>query len=429
MMLKMSLIQKQTVKLTMTPELRQAIQLLQFTSQELSAYLEEKALDNPLIQLIRPATSTPKRNQDSSNWMEQFGQAERTLAEYLHQQLIYQRISQRLKPIVEFLIEGLDENGYLTLTNKDLLEKFPQLTYEEWEESVSILQGLEPTGVGARSLQECLILQMKKAEFTEDAMTLIQNHFDNFANKKWHRISQTLKIPISDIQVLSDQISTLHPRPGSQFKKETSTYIMPDCIVSVENQNCMLQFVEDHLPKIQFQKNYYQKFQHSNDSAVQSFLRHKTEDFHWLLKSLESRKNNLQKIILAVVQKQEDFFKYGKSYIRPLTMKEISNELNIHESTVSRAIRGKYIQSTLGTFPLKMLFSSKVGNPEADYSSQQIKQFIQELVHSEDKKQPLSDQAIAEQIQKKSITISRRTVAKYRDQLGILPSTKRREFR
>ncbi|MET3697509.1 RNA polymerase RpoN-/SigL-like sigma 54 subunit [Bacillus oleivorans] len=425
-MIKSNLVQTQSVKLTMTHELRQAIELLQFSSQELIEYLEEKALENPLIKLISP--KKPTIRQDSKNWIEQICCSETSLADFLIQQLSYLKLSPAVKTKVVFLIHCLDENGYLTVAYDDILETYPAMTVEEWDYYLSILHGLEPTGVGARNLQECIVLQMKKKGFAKQEVELIETYFDSFAHKKWTAISQKLSIPIRQIQELADQIATLDPKPGSRFAKEISDYVTPDCVVLMEKGEWTIRFVEDHLPKVQLELDYYHRLIGNRDPFVQDFLKRNLSEYHWLIKSIESRKSNLKRIILAVLKKQESFLKYGRSSILPLTMREIAAELNIHESTVSRAVRDKYIQTPHGTIRLKSLFSAKVGDHQDEQSAEKVKQMILQIMEKEDKLNPLSDQQIAEQLSHQSIAISRRTVAKYRDQLGILPSLKRKKF-
>ena len=425
-MLKSNLVQTQSVKLAMTHELRQAIELLQFSSQELIDFLEEKALENPLIKLISP--KKPAFRQDSKNWIEQICCSDTTLADFLIQQLAYQKLSPDVKSKVVYLIHCLDENGYLTVSYDEILENYPTLAEEEWEYCVSILQGLEPTGIGARNLQECIVLQMKKKSFAEHEVELIETHFDLFAHKKWSSISQNLNIPVREIQELADKIATLDPKPGSRFARAISDYVTPDCVVSMENGEWTLRFVEDHLPKVQFEINYYHRLKENRDSSIQDYLKRNLSDYQWLMKSLESRKWNLRRIIAAVVKRQEAFLKNGRSSIQPLTMREIAEELNIHESTVSRAVREKYIQTPHGTILLKSLFSARLSNQYEDHSAEKVKQMILQLVEKEDKLKPLSDQQLAEQLSQQAITVSRRTVAKYRDQLGILPSLKRKLF-
>ncbi|WP_243356066.1 RNA polymerase factor sigma-54 [Bacillus litorisediminis] len=425
-MIKSNLVQTQSVKLAMTHELRQAIELLQFSSQELIEFLEEKALENPLIKLISPKKNTFSK--DSKTWIEQICCSETSLADSLIQQLSYQKLSPIVKSRVVYLIHCLDENGYLTISYNDVLETYPSMRAEEWDYYLSILQGLEPAGVGARNLQECIVLQMKKRGFASHEIELIETHFELFAHKKWSSISQKLNIPIGEIQELADKIATLDPKPGSRFGKGISDYVTPDCVVTMENGDWTIRFVEDHLPKVQLEINYYQRLIENRDSSVQDYLKRNLSDFRWLVKSMESRKSNLKRIILAILKRQEAFLKNGRSSIQPLTMREIAEELNIHESTVSRAVREKYIQTPHGTIHLKSLFSARLSDQNEELSAEKVKQMILQIVEKEDKLNPLSDQQIADQLGCQSVAISRRTVAKYRDQLGILPSIKRKKF-
>ncbi|GAA0318064.1 RNA polymerase factor sigma-54 [Bacillus carboniphilus] len=431
---KVSLVQKQSVKLSMTQELQQAIALLQYSSQELISFLEEKTLDNPLIQLTPPSyTTTRKSNRvkkdSNSNWIEQLGHKEESLSEHLLKQLVLLNVSQSTKQKIHYLIDSLDDNGYLTIQYEDMKNQYPNMTESEWDYCVSVLQALEPNGVGARSLQECLMIQMKRNHFSEQDTVIIEFYFDSFANKKWKQIEKELNIPLQEIQNLADNIQTLHPRPGLRFKKEESPYIIPDFLVWKKDGKWQIQLVQDHIPNVQYHSDYYRTFAQHSDASVQEYLKHCTGEYNWLKKSLKSRKWTLERIMTTMVARQEAFFERGPAFIRPLSMREVADELHIHESTVSRAVRGKFFQTNHGTFPLKSLFSAAVGNPQEDQSTEQVKQALLKLIETEDKLKPLSDQQIVDLLHQQYIKVSRRTIAKYRDQLGILPSSKRKQYR
>lgn len=254
-----------------------------------------------------------------------------------------------------------------------------------------------------------------------------------FADRKWKPLSKRLGVEINEIQWAADYIKTLNPRPGAAYHSEQAQYIVPDLIVTLENDTIELDLFQKHLPNVQFQKDYYKMMSSYKDQQVKHFLKEKTQDYQWIMRSLRQRKETLLKVGMAIIQKQYDFFLKGPEYLKPLTMKEISEEINVHESTVSRAVREKFIQTPFGTYELRYFFSTSIMksnsiDEEDQASAQQVKMRISHLIEQENKLKPLSDQGIADDLKNEGIIISRRTVAKYRDQLNIPSSSKRKRF-
>jgi RNA polymerase sigma-54 factor len=434
--------QQQTIKLTMTQELSQAIALLQYSSQEIAAFLEEKALENPLLQIeslkeqsmdprYDKAKKTRKRSQvDKQNWLEQIAKKETSIVDHLYAQIDFCFYDKRIKRIVEFLINSLDENGYLHI-DIDEVTTILAVMHQEVEQAIHIIQGLEPAGIGARHLQECLLLQIKRIdEKNELADIIISEYFISFAEKKWKPISQQLGVSMKEIQAVFDYVQSLNPRPASDFYSEQATYITPDIIIKREGECFNVSVLDELLPKIQYNENYYRKFHSMGDQTVNRYLQEKQQDFQWIMRSIEQRKETIIKVALKIIEKQPDFFIYGPEYLKPMTMKEVSDELDIHESTVSRAVREKYAQTPYGTIELRSFFSSHIRTTSnEDISSKQVKTAISELVEKENKLKPLSDQEIVNVLKEEDgIMVSRRTIAKYREQLGIASSSKRKRF-
>ncbi|MBE3568921.1 MAG: RNA polymerase factor sigma-54 [Bacillales bacterium] len=440
MQLKSGLWLQQTQKLMMTQELSQAIELLQYSTQELTEYLEEKTMENPFIQLETPAMEysdrwrrrkQTKMIHDDKNWIEQIADHSYQLVDYLRLQLSGIKVPKTIRKWIDFLLLNLDENGYLTIRPEEAAMML-KTSVDEIQTAVSIIQELEPAGVGAYHLQHCLLLQMEKDTNAPPlAKQIVRFHFHEFAEKKWKRLSKTLKVEISDIQKASDYIQTLNPRPGAAFQSSrTNEYITPDMSVSIRGEKIELQFLDDRMPKMVFQKEYFQEVSNHHDQELKMFLKEKFQDYQWLLKSLEQRKETIQKVGWKIVEKQRDFFFEGPKKLTSLTMKEIAEELGIHESTVSRAVRGKYMQTPYGTLELRYFFTNAVparDNAEA-ISSRRVKGLIENMIAQEDKKHPLSDQEICDRLKMEGIMISRRTVAKYRDQLHIPSSSKRKRY-
>lgn len=450
--LKAGLWQKQTLKLAMTQELTQAIALLQYSAQELSSFLEEKAIENPLLKVehknvrsIERMTRTRKSNRPSGsserdqNWIEQIAEKTGdTLQDYLLFQLNLLPITTTEQNVVRYYIETIDENGYLGIGIEEVCTKF-EITDQMAESCLKILQGFDPVGVGARNLQECLLLQVEKelSLSSEEGRppeqllkTIISHHFILFAEKKWKSIAKILKMDLKEIQKAFDYVQTLNPRPGAIFQREKVAYVVPDVIVKVEHGHLTVSLFDDTIPKVTFNEQYFQELASYKDPEVGRFLQDKQNDYQWIHKSLEQRRETLMKVALKIVEKQNDFFYHGRSFLRPMTMREVSEELDVHESTVSRAVREKYIQTPNGTYELRSLFSSSVQTTEDDHtSSNHAKAAIELLIQNENKQKPLSDQDIVHMLENRSgIVISRRTVAKYREQLGIPSSTKRKRF-
>ncbi|WHX99925.1 RNA polymerase factor sigma-54 [Neobacillus sp. DY30] len=438
--IKAGLWQQQTLKLAMTQELTQAITLLQYSAQELMSFLENKALENPLIQVenntIQPINPLIDRNRrkhtknTENEWIEQIAAKSTSLQDQLISQLNLNKYSAKQLKVIKYLIDNLDVNGYLSADPVEI-SKHLGVPLELVEESIIVIQTLEPAGIGARDLQECLLIQIERENLEDDlALTILTHYFQPFAEKKWKQISKELQIPLQKIQEIFDTIQQLNPRPGSLLEQEAPSYIIPDAIVERFEDGFSVRLCDDIIPKLSFNDHYYQKLTSTQDSQVSRFLQEKVQDYQWIMKSIEQRKETLTKVVSKIVEKQTQFFQKGSEFLVPMTMKEVASELDIHESTVSRAVKEKYVQTPIGTYSLKSFFTSTiqtVSNENA--SSKQVKNEISALVAKENKQRPLSDQEIVELLKSsQGIVVSRRTVAKYRDQLGIASSSKRKRF-
>mgnify|MGYP001028640780 CR=1 FL=1 len=438
--LKAGLWQQQTLKLAMTQELTQAIALLQYSAQELSTFLENKALENPLLQVennhIQPINPLIDRNRrkhtknTENDWIEQIAAKSSSNEDQLLNQLNLRKYSSIQLKIIKYLIENLDVNGYLTAEPEEIAHLLG-VQLELVEECIIVIQTLEPAGIGARNLQECLLIQLERENLKDDlALRILTHYFIPFAEKKWKQIAKELQIPLQKIQEIFDTIQQLNPRPGALLEKENASYIIPDAIVERFGDGFSVRLCDDILPKISFNDHYYQKLTTTMDSQVSRFLQEKVQDYQWIMKSIEQRKETLTRVVRKIVEKQTSFFENGKEYLVPMTMKEVASELEIHESTVSRAVKEKFVQTPIGTFPLKSFFTSTIQTVSNEItSSSQVKNVIATMINSEDKQHPLSDQEIVEKLKtSQGIVVSRRTVAKYRDQLGIASSSKRKRF-
>ncbi|MFS0660967.1 RNA polymerase factor sigma-54 [Niallia alba] len=430
--------QQQTMKLSMSQELAQAIELLQYSTLELMEFIENIAMENPLIilesndkehkELLYRERRVSKGEQlEKVDWLEQFSNTTTTLADHLKSQVLELETEKMNKSVVYDVIESLDGNGYLHLNMEEMSSIFGH-TKEELAIALEVVRCLEPLGVGARTLQECLLIQLKFArQKPKWAEVILSSYFTNFAEKQWKHIVKEIDIELKDIQAVFDFVQTLNPRPGAVFDSNSINYIVPDVIINSEG--CIE--VTDHLlPKIIFDKKNFEEFSILRDKETQQYLEDKQKEYEWLMNSLGTRKETILKVVQKIIEKQQSFFYKGPDFLKPLTMREVSNELGIHESTVSRSIRGKYAQTPFGTMELKSLFSTIIKTTtNENTSSDKVKISIKTMIDQEDKQNPYSDQYLVDMLREnEKMVISRRTIAKYRDQLNIPSSSKRRRY-
>lgn len=477
---------EQAQKLVMTPELIQAIQILQFNTQELENYVDEQVLVNPILEIDGDAgpgrgereAAGGKRDGDMDyaeryeegrgskakdsefDWaehfkereyddisykqwqynshsedgeytFEQFVSSDVTLTENLMFQLQFVPMKKSCRMIAKYMIEALDENGYLTQPVEELAQQF-HLTVDKAEEVLHIIQGFDPVGVGARDLKECLKIQLHH-DGNDDPlmMAVVDNHLEDIANNRLSTIAKALNITVREAQEISDVIRKLEPKPGRQFESSAETrYVVPDVTVEKVDGEYVVLVNESSTPRLTLSP-YYQKMLAESDkeSNINKFLTGRLNSAVWLIKSIEQRKQTIYNVVNAVVKYQVDFFDKGPKYLKTLTLKQIADEVGIHESTVSRSINGKYMQSPRGVFELKYFFTSGVsGSSGEGIASESIKTLIREIVDNEDPKAPKSDQAMVEILKTKGIDISRRTVAKYRDEMHVASSSKRKRY-
>jgi RNA polymerase sigma-54 factor len=457
----------------MTPELIQAIQILQFNTQELDSYVEEQLLTNPILEITASAPQEseksteefqtkneefPSKDNNEFDWAEhfkekeyddisykqweynaekseytyeQFVSSEITLTEHLMFQLQFAPIKQSCRAIGRYMIESLDENGYMTLTVEEIAKEFG-VEAEKVSIVLEAIQNFEPAGVGARNLKECLLIQLRHQGKDDPIVKEVINHYlEDIAGNRLNNIAKALSVTAKDIQEISDLIKGLEPKPGRQFGSANETrYIVPDVTVEKIDGEYIVTVNESSAPKLTVSP-YYQKMLIDSDkeSNISKFLTGRLNSALWLIKSIEQRRQTIYNVVSAVVKYQIDFFEKGPKYLKTLTLKQIADEVGIHESTVSRSINGKYMQSPRGIYEIKYFFTSGVsGNSGEGIASESIKTFIREIVENEDPKSPLSDQAMVEMLTERGIDISRRTVAKYRDEMNLPSSSKRKRY-
>lgn len=433
--------QIQTQKLAMTQQLQQSIKMLQFGTEELLTFLNEKTLENPLIDVTVtdmdfsiPELSYFTNGQDENkmDWMNQIPENTQSLFHYLIEQIHLNYRDTPLRKLSLFLVEFIDTNGYLTLSIEEAI-KITQASYIEVLDALTLIQMLEPAGVGARSLQECLMLQTERDDDAPNqAYLVLEEYFDELANRKWQKIEKKLGISLSDIQEIFDYIKKLDPNPGMIYQSYEDSLIYPDLVVKVDkkNKNISVSSTKVGKPKVSFQSNYFEKMSREGGKEVETYLKEKKSEFEWIKKSLEQRGDTILRVGEAIVKKQSDFFFESTHPLKPMKLKDLATELSLHESTISRAVNGKYLTTDFGVFELRSFFTIGLEqkNSESLVATSGIKELIKELVNDENKAKPLSDQKIVNYLHEQGIDISRRTVAKYREELGIQSSSKRKRF-
>lgn len=420
-MMKMENKQVPILSVKMTKELLQAITLLQYSTVELYEYVQELSLENPVLELLDVPIRTIERLPNNMQTFENTIVERNSLKDYLREQLIDYPLSKRAD--VEYLIENLDQNGYLVV-DIELLAEENKIEQAALEKSLELLQSLDPPGVGARTLQECILLQLKRlSPRNELAETVIFHHFHCFAEKSWRSLSAKLNEPIHIIQEISLLIQTLNPRPGASFESNLSSYITPDFTVNKHHGHLQLIFHDELLPQLTLNP-FLNK---CKDKEIEDYIKEKRIEARWLLNALQHRKETMMNVMEVILDKQADYFLNGKLFLKPLKLKEVAEILNIHESTVSRAVKDKYIRTPYGLMPMKSFFSGKLVNSEISTAS--VKERLKELIDEEDKRRPSSDQSIANELKDRyGIVISRRTVTKYRELLRIPSAAIRRQF-
>ena len=454
---------EQSQKLVMTPELIQAIQILQFNTQELDAFVQEQLLVNPVLEQdqsepANPEAETSEKEREKLDWkefirngsyddisyrgyrdkdeerpdsFERYVTNEVTLPEHLMFQYQFATVDKGCRRVGKYIIESLDENGYMTSSVEEI-SRATGVREEKVGEALDIIHGFDPAGVGARDLSECLQLQLAaRKELTPQMEEIITHHLEDIANNRLSAVARDTGMTVLQVQEAADVIRTLEPKPGRQFASQMETkYVIPDVIVEKIDNEYVVIINESSTPHLTI--SYYYKGllgKAEKDQQLADYLSERVSSANWLIKSIEQRKQTIYNVVSAVVKYQKDFFDLGSKHLRTLTLKDIAEELGIHESTVSRSISGKYLQCPRGVYEIKYFFSAGVSDQVGEgVSSNSIKEFIKEIVEGEDRHKPYSDQAMVSILKGKGFNISRRTVAKYRDELGILSSSKRKRY-
>lgn len=454
-----NLTMSQEQKLVMTQQMQQSIKLLQMSSYDLRGYIEKEYAENPVLEAnFNDVDNGEKKEQDRIDYKElikylefdnygsqsygdyddevspfTFISKEKSLKDFLEEQLIELNLTDRERTLSKYIIESLNEKGYLDISLEEIQRELNE-DIEELEIALQIVQGLEPIGIGARDLRECLLIQLRKKRLLNDITEgMVINNLEDIANNKYQVIAKSYKITTKEAQEYGDLIKKLEPKPARGFYTgDDVRFIIPDAEIKNIDGEFFIIMNNKVIPTISINP-IYNTILNEKDKDAKEYVKEKMGKAMFLIKSIELRKSTLYKVLEEVLKVQRGFFECGKKELRPMTLKQVADAIGMHESTVSRAIREKYILTSFGTIKIKDLFATGVhkGNSNAqdeDVTVSKMKKEIEAIIGEENKSKPLSDQAIADILKEKSYKISRRTVAKYREEMGIGASSKRKRF-
>ncbi|BDR63277.1 RNA polymerase sigma-54 factor [Clostridium tetani] len=448
----------QEQKLIMTHQMQLSIKILQLSSYELTKLVEKQLQENPLLEINYEETKKEEsleenldevlkykniiknlqddnyiNNQHSEEEVSPFNfiSSKKSLKEYLLEQIMYLDEKEYIKCICNYIIEGIDERGYLA-EDIESISKELKVSINLVIKALNIVQDLEPDGIGARDLIECLRIQCNKREIKDEKIyNIIDNHLEDIAENKYSNIGKKLDISPKKAQMYGDFIKSLQPKPSSGFYTgEEVRYIVPDAYIKKIGREYVILMNESITPKLTINNLYKNIINNNEDEAAVEYVKEKLNSASYLIKSIEQRKSTIYRVLEKIIEIQREYFDKDKKHLKPMTLKEIAEELKVHESTVSRAIREKYIHTDKGIIKIRNLFTTAIeskGN-EDSLSNIAVKNMIEKFIEEEDKKKPLSDQNIADRLKKKDVNISRRTVAKYREEMGIKSSMGRKRY-
>jgi RNA polymerase sigma-54 factor len=474
-------------ELKINPRLYQAMDLLYMPLLDLQAHLKQELLNNPFLDMVEPEedeedegevqeeaqnpeTEPEKDEKGEIDWEEILldgfdagGRREeheereyyepvtvdsRDLSDHLRDQVSLLDLDPRQMYLADEFIGNINEDGYLACGLDKILEgvnesvqkaaeeaerdltDVPLYTMAETEDMLTVIQSLDPPGVGARDLRECLMLQLREAGLEHSVpFRLVRDCFDELIAHRWSEISKRFGISPVDVQKAADEIAKLDPKPGLVYSDASDNYIIPDLIVDKIDGKYHVFLNDANLPRLKLSKAYQEiaRDKKKFDGENKEFISNKLNSANWMIQAIEQRRQTMLKVMNYIVERQREFFEKGVQFLKPLTLREVAEVINMHESTVSRVTNEKFVQTPRGVLPLKFFFSSGLSTTAGeDVSARGIKAQIQKLVSEENPKHPLTDQAIVNILKESGVQIARRTVAKYRDQLGVLSARMRK---
>jgi RNA polymerase sigma-54 factor len=480
--MKQSLQLRVSQHLALTPQLQQAIRLLQLSTLELHAEVDQALQENPLLERIDPeqtryasslelptppsATAETSEARDEpaemgsgedESWGAEFSVGTRprdpndddtdsnelqtasvSLQSHLNTQLMMTALPDRERALTAFLIESLDDDGYLTQSFDDLIELLSpeenerETLREELARALAHVQNFDPPGIGARSVKECLTLQLDNLPASPEkdlALAVVENHLEHLATHDFAKIKKVLRCTDADLRAAQELICSLNPHPGSQFSAVDTRYVTPDVTVRKVRNNWVVTLNNEAVPRLRINKLYADILRGNGEAANNAGLATQLQEAKWLIKNIQQRFDTILRVSQAIVDRQRAFFDHGPVAMRPLVLREIAEAVDLHESTISRVTTQKFLASPRGVFELKYFFGSHVATDSGGAaSSTAIRALIKQLVSAEDSKKPLSDARIADILGEQGIVVARRTVAKYRELLHIPPVNLRKSL-
>jgi RNA polymerase sigma-54 factor len=473
---------KLSQQLVMTPQLQQAIKLLQLSRLELVDMVHQELEENPVLEENpepvpfeergaaevpsdlpsepqSPITSVPTdreaisgtREIDWEKYLENYANqaptpsgsarsgsdelppleatvgSTTTLADHLRWQLKMSVVTEEEEKFASLVIGNLDQDGYFKEPTLEELAREANLDPEDAEEVLKMIQLFDPIGVASRDLRECLLTQVEALELDIDVREIIDRHLVNLEKRNYQAIAKDLGLEIEDVYEAAKIVGNLEPRPARNFVSEETRYIVPDVFVHKIGDRYFVVPNDDGMPRLKI-SSFFRSAMDTSPEAKE-YVQNKLRSAQWLIRSIDQRRRTIVKVTETIVDKQRDFFERGVDYLKPMILRDVAEAVGMHESTISRVTTAKYVHTPQGIFELKYFFNSSIRRTtEEDIASESVKSKIREIVGSEDARRPLSDQRIVQMLREGGIVIARRTVAKYREMMGILSSTKRKKF-
>lgn len=479
------LVQKLGQNLLITPQLQQAIKLLQLSRLELQDYVEQQLSENPTLEenpaensgdesyeeitaeeqmreelreansIVDPidrsevgevdwesmarlqelgqqasSTKNSKATGEDVNSFENMLSRAESLTEHLEEQLRFLDLSERELSIGLEIVGNIDERGYLAANPEEILER-AACSMDEFEDMLDVVQRLDPQGVGARDLKECLLIQVRALHLKNGIIEkVIELHMKDLEKHNYNAIAKALKITEEQVIDSVGKIVGLNPIPGRQFGDSADQYMIPDVYVYKVGGVWVASLNEDGLPRLKVSEFYKDMRENRMKPTEKEYLSDKIKSAQWLIKSIQQRQQTILKVAEKIVERQKDFFDFGVQFLKPMILKDIAEDIEMHESTVSRVTTNKYVHTPRGIFELKWFFNSPVSKTDGgDIASEAVKSMIKKTIEKEDPKNPHSDQKLVELLEKQGIQLARRTVAKYREQMNIFPSSQRKRMK
>ncbi len=468
---------KLTQQLIMTPQLQMAIKLLQLSRLELLDQIHQELEENPALEEVQEsqpedsnaeAAEKPESDRvdnqevtidekipddiDWSNYIDEYNSVGRTSfetenrdapryeafiskKESLNDHLIWQLAmsfpAEYEQELASLIIGNLDKDGYLDVPIEDLAQTSGE-SLEKVQDALDLVQSFDPVGVAARNLGECLLIQARHLGIDTPLITaIIENHMNHLENKNYKAISRALKVKFDEVVAAVNVIRNLEPRPGREFSEETPQYIVPDIYVYKVDDDFVIMLNDDGMPKLRVNSLYKKSLSQKQKlpGEAENYIQEKMRSAAWLIKSIHQRQKTIYKVMESILRFQRDFFEKGIAHLRPMVLRDVAQDIEMHESTISRVTTNKYAYTPQGIFELKYFFNSSIRKSHGgEIASASVQQKIKDIIANENPRKPYSDDKIAKLLKEANIRIARRTVAKYREILGILPSNKRKQI-